>query len=494
MPITDQQYQRLMNVYDENGGVIGHAAMKGAMHRETARRYLRAGQGPKELTKPHTWRTREDPVKAIWPEAQCRLEEQPALEAQTLFEDLLEKRPGAVSPRALRTFRRRVARWRKQHGPPLEVFFPQEREAARSIQLDWTNANELEVTIAGVPYPHLLCHSILPYSNAEWAIPCQSESTLSLKAGVQDACWEFGGVADELQTDQSSTATHRLHAAKSERVFNEEYLALCDHLKIQPRTIAIACPDQNGDIEAMHYHLKRRLKQKMLLRGSRDFESEEAYAAFVAGLCRELNRKRGAKVVEEIKLLRPLPAGRFPDTLQLTVPVSTFSTVRVKKCAYSVPARLIGTEVQAYVSEKAVVIRHLGEEVARHARVAGKRHQINYRHVIKSLVRKPGAFARCQYQEDLFPQPVFRQAYERLKHHNEPHADRDYVTLLDLAYDRGEESVADALGALLREGLTPLPDAVKTRLAEPLPPPPTALAPFTPNLGVYDALITEVAS
>jgi hypothetical protein len=494
MSITDQQYQRLMNQYEDNGGMVGHAAMKAAMHRETARRYLRAGKGPKELSKPHTWRTREDPVKAIWPEAQRRLEEQPGLEALTLFEDLLEKDPGAASPRALRTFRRRVARWREQSGPPLEVFFPQEREPAASIQLDWTNANELEVTLAGVPYPHLLCHSILPYSNAEWAIPCQSESTLSLKAGAQDACWEFGGVAEELQTDQSSTATHRLRAGQSERGFNEEYLALCAHLQMQPRTIAIASPDQNGDIEAMHYHLKRRLKQKLLLRRSRDFESEEAYAAFVAGLCRELNRKRGDKVIEERKRLRPLPSGRFPDTLELTVPVSTFSTVRVKKCAYSVPARLIGADVRAYVSEKAVVIHHLGQEVARHARVAGKRHQVNYRHVIKSLVRKPGAFARCQYREDLFPQLAFRQAYERLKHHDERYADRHYVMLLDLACDLGEERVADVLGAFLREGLSPLPKAVKARLAEPAAAPPASLAPFQPNLDVYDALIAEVAS
>ncbi len=483
-----------MNMYEENGGVIDHAAMKAGMHRETARRYLRAGQGPQELNQQHTWRTREDPVKAIWAEAQRRLEAQPELEALTLFEDLQEKNPGAVSPRALRTFRRRVARWREQHGPPLEVFFPQEREAGKSMQVDWTNGNELQVTIAGTAYPHLLCHSILPYSNAEWAIPCQSESTLSLKAGAQDAFWEFGGVAEELQTDNSSTATHRLQATKSERVFNEEYLALCAHLGVQPRTIAIGCPDQNGDIEAMQFHLKRRLKQKLLLRGSRDFESEEAYAGFVAALCRELNRKRGAKVIEELKQLRPLPAGRFPDTLELTVPVSTFSTVRVKKCAYSVPARLIGATVQACVSEKLVIIRHFGVEVTRHPRVVGKRHQVNFRHVIKSLVRKPGAFARCQYREDLFPQPVFRHGYERLRYHDEAQADRSYVALLDLAYDCGEQAVADAVGAFLREGLIPVPAAVRARLTAPLPPSPTALAPFTPNLGVYDALITEVAS
>lgn len=257
------------------------------------------------MNKPHTWRTREDPVKTIWPEAERRLEAQPALEAQTLFEDLLEKHPGSASPRALRTFRRRVARWRVQHGPPLEVFFPQERTPAASMQVDWTHANELEVTIRGEAYPHLLCHAVLPYSNAEWALPCQSESLLSLKPGVQDACWEFGGVPLELQTDNSSTATHRLQAAKAGRVFNDEYLALCEHLGVQPRTIAIGCPDQNGDIEAMQFHLKRRLKQKLLLRGSRDSPSEADYAAFVTALCRELNRRRGTKVNEELQQLRP---------------------------------------------------------------------------------------------------------------------------------------------------------------------------------------------
>jgi hypothetical protein len=293
---------------------------------------------------------------------------------------------------------------------------------------------------------------------------------------------------------QSSTATHRLRVASAERGFNEEYLALCSHLNTKPRTIAVACPDQNGDIEAMQFHLKRRITQKLLLRGSRDFPSEEAYAAFVAELCRALNLKRGSKVLEELKLLRPLPLLRFPDTLEVTAAVSTFSTVRVKKCAYSVPARLIGARVQAFVSDKLVVIRHLGSEVARHGRIPGKRHQVNYRHVIKSLVRKPGAFARCQYREDLFPEPVFRHAYERLRARDEAHADRHYVALLDLAYDLGEQAVADAIGALLRDGSLPVPDSVQARMALPATPAPDLVAVFTPNLAVYDALITEVAS
>ena len=61
MPITDHQYQRLMNEMNQGDGVIDHAAMKSGMDRKTARRYLRAGQGPADLNKPHTWRTRRGP-------------------------------------------------------------------------------------------------------------------------------------------------------------------------------------------------------------------------------------------------------------------------------------------------------------------------------------------------------------------------------------------------------------------------------------------------
>ena len=481
-----------MNEMNQGDGVIDHAAMKSGMDRKTARRYLRAGQGPADLNKPHTWRTREDPVKAIWDEAERQLHNNPGLEAQELFEELLRKWPGAADPRALRTFRRRVAHWRRRHGPDIEVFFPQVRQPGESMQLDWTDANQLGVTIDGKPYPHKLCHSILPYSNAEWAVPCQSESTSSLIVGSQDAFREFGGVTVRLQTDQSSTATHQLSNDSKERGYNALYLALCDHLAVKPRTTAVDCPDQNGDIESMNGHLKRRLEQKLLLRGSRDFRSQEDYAAFVISLCRELNRRRGTKVIEEMKCLRPLPSGRFPDTVDVTARVSCFATVRVKKLPYSVPARLIGAVVQALVSEKTVRILYEGKEVACHPRIPGKG-RVHYRHVIKWLVRKPGAFAAYQFREDLFPQPVYRQAHERLKAIDEGRADRTYLLILELAHDRGEDAVANALGGLLREGLVPSDDAVKDRLAKPAPSL-AAVMPFVPSMRSYDALLKEVAS
>ena len=170
--ITEHQYRRLMNEYQKTGQV-GRAALKASMDRKTARQYLAAGHGPEQRT-PRWWRTREDPLKTIWPEAERWLGRAPELEAKALFEHLLATRPNEVSARALRTFYDRVAQWKRQHGLPREVFFPQARQPGRCLQLDWTYANDLMVKIGGSAFPHLLCHAVLPYSNWEWAVPCRS--------------------------------------------------------------------------------------------------------------------------------------------------------------------------------------------------------------------------------------------------------------------------------------------------------------------------------
>ncbi len=55
------------------------------------------------------------------------------------------------------------------------------------MQLDWTHANELEISIAGMPFPHRFCHDVLPNSNWSWLTICFSESLPSLNEGSQAA-------------------------------------------------------------------------------------------------------------------------------------------------------------------------------------------------------------------------------------------------------------------------------------------------------------------
>ena len=160
------------------------------MDRKTARDYLRDKRGPtqrRDARPARTWRTRPDPLKEIWPPAEPFLAVTPELEAKVLVEHLLAGLPEeerAEASRGLRTFQRRVEEWRRHHGPPKEVFFPQATRPGEWMQVDWTHADELGVTIQGAPFDHLLCHAVLCYSNVQHATPCRSEPMLSLRAGL----------------------------------------------------------------------------------------------------------------------------------------------------------------------------------------------------------------------------------------------------------------------------------------------------------------------
>lgn len=485
-----------MKQYQMNGGVVSHAAMKANMHRRTAARYLEANAGPEELTQqrgPRTYRTRPDPLKEIMPEAARYLEAAPEIEVKGLLAHLKQAKPELAGAVALRTFQRGVKVWKALHGPPKEVFFPQTHEPARAAQFDWKRAAELEITIAGAPFDHLLGHFVLPYSNWQRATICFSESLTSLKIGVQAGYWALGGVTRELWTDNSSTATHTIKRGSDERTFNDAYAAFCGHLKAAPHTINVGRPNEQGDVESAHRHLIRRLRTHLTIRGSNDFPHQAAYQEFIDGICAAANGLRAVKVADEIAGLRPLPASRYPETEQIAVNVTNGSTVRLKQHTYSVPAKLIGLKLDAHVSESEVRLTYEGREVCQLPRLQSQKPRIDYRHIITWLVRKPGAFRGYIYREELFPTVVFRQVYDRLCAADDASADAQYLKLLELAAERGEAEVAQILGACLREGALPLPQLVEDRLgaAEAAP---AAGAPFTPDLKAYDALLTEVSA
>ena len=70
------------------GRTISMSAMKAGMSRTPARKYLRQNDVTEQRRVPHTWGTREDPLKGIWPRAEEMLRQAPELEAKALFEHL----------------------------------------------------------------------------------------------------------------------------------------------------------------------------------------------------------------------------------------------------------------------------------------------------------------------------------------------------------------------------------------------------------------------
>jgi hypothetical protein len=483
---SDKQVRRLFKALAQ-GRSLRRAAMSADLSENTARDYAASGQLPSERQVERTWRTHADAFEGDWPEIERRLAAAPTLRANTIFDDLVARLPGRYEPGQLRTLQRRVRSWRARSGPEKEIFFAQEHRPGEALQLDFTWASEFCVTLRGEPYPHMLCHAVLPYSNWGWATPCRSESLAALSEGLQEALWELGGSPGASQTDNSTAATHDLRSGK--RAFNAGYAALVAYYGMTPRTTGIGEKEQNGDVEAMNGALKRDLEQQLLLRGSRDFADLAAYRGWLCDVLRRRNATRGERLARERALLRPLPCRRLPAYRELICRVGQGTTIRAMGHAYSVPPRLVGERVRVRVHETRVEVLFADGVELDVERGRGKNGaRIDYRHVIGSLVRKPGAFRCYRFREALFPTEAFRRAYARMTRDLSAWAaDVEYLRIVHLAARTLEASVEEALLEALGRDETPRLDRVRAHV-EPPPALPAMEAPRV-DLAEYDALL-----
>jgi hypothetical protein len=480
-----------MKLSRENNLPLVTAAAKAGLGEKAARKYLRSGLLPSQMNKPRDWRTREDPFADVWPEAEALVKEAPGLEALTVFQELQRRYPGKYQDGQLRTLQRRIRIWRGLYGPDCEVFFPQVHQPGIQGQSDFTSMNALEITLGGLRFPHLLYHFVLPYSNWEYIQVCFSESFESLSAGIQSALWFLGRVpTGHHRTDNLSAATFK---GEGRREFNEAYMALMCHYGINPTKNQPGKSNENGAVEQAHYRIKERVDQALLLRSSRDFANRGEYEAFLRKIFCERNLARSKRLEEELAVMNPLPAHRLNDYREFKVPVSSWCTIHVAKNVYSAPSRLMRYEVTVRLHAERVEIYFAGQRVAEMERLRGQgKARINYRHVIGSLVRKPGAFENYRYREEMFPSTVFRQAHDQIQKEDPKHASRRYLKILEWAATNSESSMEQSLRLLLDAG----EDLDFDRLAEmserPVEKPLDIHIPL-PDMQAYDSLLEEVA-
>jgi hypothetical protein len=468
---------------------LQQAAQVAGMSLPTARKYFRGGRMPSEMKEPRTWRTRENPFEEVWPEIEAMLREEPRLKAKTIFEELQAKQPGRFQDGQLRTLQRQIRQWRASDGADREAFFPQVHHPGDVGASDFTDMSSLDITIGGRSFPHLLYHFVLTYSNWETASICFSESFESLAEGFQNAVWKLGGVPRRHRTDCLSAAVKNL---SPDRDFTARVYGLMQYYGVEPARTNPRSPHENGDCESLHGHLKTTIDQALLLRGSRDFASRQEYQRFLNEVFAKKNASRSKRFAEEQAALGPLPASRLPffDTVKTKVRKS--STIRVKHNTYSVPSRLIGEEVTVRVFAEHLEIWYAQRCTERLPRLHGKnKHRINYRHVITSLVRKPGAFENYQWRDDLFPSVRFRMAYDELRERRSSRASREYLTLLHLAATESEAAVEAAIGRLLDEGRPIEAKAIEDMVSKEQMPTDAATAPNVPapDFDQYDALL-----
>ena len=348
----------------------------------------------------------------------------------------------------------------------------------------------MRVTIAGQPFPHLFFEFILSHSGWRWVGLAFGETFEALQQGLQGALWALGGAPQVVRTDNLSAATHELRETKG-RTLTQRYAALLEHYGLKATRTNPRSSHENGVAEQAHYRLKT--AQALLIRGSRDFPSVAAYSAFVQAVVDKSNRRVQGKLAGERPHLRPLPPAAVPGYTTWRTTVKKWGTIRVTNKTYSVPSRLCGHEVKVHQYADYLEVYYKDHLVERLERARGERKaRIDYRHIIWSLVRKPGAFARYRFKEHLFPTPVFRLAYEALGRWHGGRADVEYVRILHLAASTLEARVERALSRLLLAGES-FDYAAVQELAAPTPPQiPQLRSLSAPDLKVYDALLQGV--
>jgi hypothetical protein len=116
---------------------------------------------------------------------------------------------------------------------------------------------------------------------------------------------------------------------------------------------------------------------------------------------------------------------------------------------------------------------------------------LDYRHVIDHLLRKPGAFERYRYREQLYPSRSFREAHDQLLARQGPGGGTvEYLRLLKLASEVGQSGIEVMLADCLSPPYLAWSVAELRRILQPEPPPPIPLIELEPECRSYDALLS----
>src|SRR6202049_4898959 len=217
-------------------------------------------------------------------------------------------RPQPAPPANVRrTLERRVRDWRALHGAERDGMFRQVHEPGRLGLSDFTEMDSLGITVAGVALDHRLYHFRLACSGFEHAhVILGGESYVALAEGLQNALWALGGSPLEHRSDSLSAAFRNLnHEARED--LTRRYDALCAHYGMQPTRNNRGVAHENGAIESPHGHLKKAVRDALLMRGGGEFGDLIDYPRFIDEIVSRKNAHHARRIALERPALQLLP-------------------------------------------------------------------------------------------------------------------------------------------------------------------------------------------
>jgi hypothetical protein len=477
--ITDCQMRLYMSFRQTETASV--SAAKAGFSAASAYRIEQDPRLPSQKRSPRG-RRRRDPLAAVWEsEVVPLLKSVPGLRPVAIFDEIRRRHP-EIGAGVRRTLERRIRSWRALSGAEQDVIFRQEHPPGRLGLSDFTDMGDRRVSIVGAPLDHRLYHFRLAFSGWEHAhVVLGGESFVALAEGLQNALWALGRAPLQHRSDSLSAAFRNLDD-ETRQDQTRRYEALCAHYGMEPTRNNRGVAHENGSIESPHGHLKQAIEDALLLRGSRDFDTLDAYRRFIDEIVGRRNARNAKRLDLERSALQSLPARRTTDYEETIVTVTSTSGFILRKVFYSVPSRLIGhrlrvrlydDRLECFLGSTPLITLRRGRPHS-----SGKHgHVVDYRHVIHSLRRKPMALLNLVYREQLFPLRAYQRAFEALlANDSEKQACRTMVGLLALAHDRAcEAELAMALDGALDAGRLPDLDTLGRR--------------FAPNTGIPDVTV-----
>lgn len=484
--IRNEQFITLVRAMNKLNHIQASAEIAG-MHRNTASKYIKKGKLPSELKQKEIVRT-VAPIfpEEHWHEVTTLLTASPELQATAIYDYLQEKYPDHYTGKELRSLQRQIRNWRVEEGKESDVMFYQNYTPGERSQSDFIHMNYLQVTIAGKQFNHLLFHFMLPYSGWEYVLACTGgESFENLSTGYERALWVLGGVPRIHRTDNLTAAVTQ---TKDGGHFTNDWLQLTKHYGVTPTSNNPGKSNENGKVERSNGLFKRSLENQLALRGSKDFISQEAYQQFIEKIVEKRNIQRKVRVLEERLEFIELPNGKWYSAIKLPVKVHPDSTIRVEGATYSMPSRTIGSTLSAYVYPDKIELMFGSIDIATIGRIAKGEAKIDFKHIIHSLKKKPGAFENYKYKEQMYPNLLFRKAYDMLRsNYTNDTANKYYIDLLYLAKMYSVEEVTTAIAALIRKKVVPKSELITPHLIQVITVPEVTIN--QPNLEEYNELL-----
>jgi transposase len=292
--------------------------------------------------------------------------------AEVIRQELLAEKQVAVS---LRTVERAVSPWRRELAAEARATVRFETAPGEQLQIDF---GEKRVVIGGEVVRVHLFVATLGYSRRNFVMAFDNERQGSWLRGIEAAFAHFGGVPERLLLDNARALVEHHDAATREVRYNARFHAFCRYWGVRPQ----ACAPYRARTKGKDENGVGYVKGNAL--AGREFASWEALHAHLAWWLREVADVRIHGTTGEAPIarfraaeaaaLKPL-AGKppFVQARELSRRVHSDACVEVDTNRYSVPWQWIGHQVRVLVDGQQVRIHHGEQELAVHARSAGRR-------------------------------------------------------------------------------------------------------------------------